>query len=465
MKIPVFGAIGAGIVLGLFTACDDSASEIGSSLVSDEVSIIVDSAFTISGHSEAVEAIIPKTTTQMLGKIDIPSFGTISSSVVTQFLPSTELDTANFAPADVDSLILTLRYAYNSFIGDSIAPMGVKVYALNKQLPAQIASDFNPSDYYNSSSPLATAIYNATSMGSDSIAKLGYRDIRFALPREMGRNLFQQFIDNPSTYANGQIFSKEVFPGIFLENSFGAGRLTLITQTFMSMHMRHIEYNSEEEKLDTLDAEHKYYMVTPEVINNNNLSIKLADAVTERIADGQTLLVAPAGYEVEFEFPTEQILSKFRSHESSNAVLNSLFFSIPADSLANNDGVKAPPYVLLVLKKDRDSFFANNKLPDNVTSFYAEYDSSTKSYDFPLMKSYLLDMMNKEEEIEAGDCLFSLVPVYVGFESTSSNNYYYGSSPTSVISEVLPYLTAPVAAELKLDKARIKMTYSLQSQK
>lgn len=463
MKIPVFGVIGAGLVLGLFTACDDTASEIGSSLVSDEVSIIVDSAFTVSGHSEVVEAIVPKTTTQMLGKIDIPSFGTLSSSVVTQFLPSTELDTANFAPADVDSLILTLRYAYNSFIGDSIAPMGVKVYALNKQLPAQIASNFDPSSYYNPSSPLATAIFNATSMGSDSIADLGYRDIHFSLPRELGRNLFQQFIDNPATYANGQIFAKEVFPGIYLENSFGAGRLTLITQTFMSMHMRHVEYNSESEKLDTLDAVHKYYMVTPEVINNNNLSVKFSDAVTERIAEGKTMLVAPAGYEVEIEFPTEQILSKFRSHESGNAVLNSLYFSIPADSIANTDGVQAPPYVLMVLKKDRESFFANNKLPDDVTSFYSSYDSSTKTYDFPLMKSYLLEM-SKREEFDASDCIFSLVPVYVGFESSSSN-YYYGSSASNVISEVLPYLTSPVAAELKLDKARIKMTYSLQSQK
>lgn len=195
MKIPVVSTLAAALLLGAFTSCDDTASEIGSSLVGNELSIVIDSAFTVTGHSEAIEAIRPKTTTQMLGKIDIPTFGTISSSVVSQFLPSTELDTASFSPADVDSLILTLRYAYDSFIGDSIAPMGLRVYALDKQLPAKIASNFDPKGYYDAQSPLATTIYNATSMGNDSIAKNNYRDIRLTLPRALGRSLFQTFID------------------------------------------------------------------------------------------------------------------------------------------------------------------------------------------------------------------------------------------------------------------------------
>ena len=463
MKVPVVSALTAAVLLGAFTACDDNASEIGSSLVCDEVSIVIDSIFTVTGHTEAIEAIRPKTTTQMLGKIDIPTFGSISSSVVSQFLPSSELDTANFAPADVDSLILTLRYAYDSFIGDSVAPMGVKVYALDKQLPAKIASNFDPKGYYNPQAPLAGTIFNATSMGSDSIAALGYRDIRFSLPRELGRKLFQSFIDNPSYYANGQIFSEKVFPGIYLENSFGSGRLTLVAQTFMSMHMRHIGYDEEEEKLDTLDAVHQYYMVTPEVINNNNLSIKLSDQVTGLVAEGKNMLVAPSGYEVDFEFPTREIIARFRGHQSGVAVVNGLTFSVPADSLVNNDGVQAPPYVLMVLKKDREAFFADNKLPDNTTSFYASYNTVAQSYDFGAMKAYIAEMLDKEK-IEDEDCVFTLVPVQVNFETTSSGSYYYPSS-SQVVSEVLPYLTSPVAAVVNLDEAKIKFTYSLQSQK
>ena len=463
MKIPVVKALSAALLLGAFTACEDNASEIGSSLVGDEVSIVIDSAFTVSGHCEAIEAIRPKTTTQMLGKVDIPAFGSISSSVVSQFLPSTELDTANFAPADVDSLILTLRYGYQSFIGDSVAPMGVRVYALNKQLPTKIASNFNPEGYYNPLQPLASTVFNATSMGSDSIALLGYRDIRFTLPRELGRKLFQSFIDNPDNYANGQIFAEEVFPGLYFENSFGSGRLTLVTSTFMSMHMRHIGYDEEEEKLDTLDAVHQYYMVTPEVINNNNLSVKLSDNVSSLVAEGKNMLVAPSGYEVQFEFPTREIIARFRGHNAGASVVNGLTFSIPADSLVNEDGIQAPPYALMVLKKDRDSFFADNKLPDNITSFYASYNSTTQSYDFSSMRSYILEMLDKET-IEDEDCQFCLIPVQVNFEEISSGSSYYPSTQ-QVISEVLPYLVSPVAAIVRLDDTKIKFTYSLQSQK
>lgn len=124
---------------------------------------------------------------------------------------------------------------------------------------------------------------------------------------------------------------------------------------------------------------------------------------------------------------------------------------------------KAPPYVLMVLKKDRDAFFAENKLPDNKTSFYATYNSSTQTYNFASMRSYLLEMIEKEE-LEDSDCLFSLIPVQVNFENTSSGNYYYGST-SQVETEVLPYLTSPVAAVVRLEDAKIKFTYSLQSQK
>lgn len=454
----------AAAALMTFTAACDSTSEIGSSLANNKVSIVIDSAFTVAGHSEAVEAIRPKTSTQLIGRIDIPDYGTMSSSVVAQFLPSTQLDTANFAPADVDSLILTLRYAYQAFMGDSVAPMGVRVFALDKQLPSQIASDFDPTGYYDPSAPLATTIYNATSMGSDSIAKLGYRDIRLKMPRELGRSLFQSFVDNPATYANGQIFARDIFPGIYLENSFGAGRLTRVSQTTMSMYMRHIEYNDEEEKLDTLDAVHQYFMVTPEVINNNNLEIDLAESVTSKITEGQTMLVAPAGYEVDFEFPVGDIISRFRRDDNGLAVVNGLTFSIPADSLVNDYGVQAPPYALLVLKKDRETFFNENKLPDNKTSFYTSYNKSTQSYDFSSMRSYLIEMLDKET-LTPEDYTFSLIPVQANFETQASSSYYYYGTTQQILTEILPYLESPVVAEVKLDKAKIKFTYSLQSKK
>lgn len=464
-KAPVIALLAASSLMAAFSACDDTVSNIGASLSEEEVEIVIDSAFTVTGKSVPLKAIRPKTTTQMLGRVVIPSYGTMESSVVAQFLPSVELDTADFAPENVDSLVLTLRYGTQSFIGDSVAPMGLRVYALDKQLPPKLDSDFDPSGYYDPSSPLASAVFNATCMGSDSIAALTYRDVRFRLPQQLGRRLFQDFIDNPANYANGKVFANNVFPGIYLQNSYGSGRLTQVSQTYMTMYLRKVEYNDEEQKLDTISAVHLYYMVTPEVQSNNNLSISLAADITDKVEQGKTMIVAPLGYDLEFEFPAKKVIDTFSSIDKASGVINSLTMAIPADSIVNSDGVTAPPYALMVLKKDREAFFSENKLPDNITSFYAEYDSYNQRYFFSGLRPYILNLMEKET-IEPEDYTFCLIPVQVNFENTAgSSNYYYYGTASQVESEVLPYVQSPVVAEVRFEDAKIKLTYSLQTQK
>ncbi len=448
------------LFVGTLISCDgDETSNIGSSLITDQVSIHIDSTFTVTGHSVKMGPIRPKVVSQLLGKITIPDFGTLENSVVSQFLPSTELDTANYRPQDVDSILLYFRYARGNFIGDSVAAMGVKVFALNKQLPKNIDSDFDPKGYYDPSAPLGSKVYNTSSFGNDTLAKQSYRDITVKLPTQLGRDLFQKFVDNPSLYANGQIFANDVFPGLYIENNFGAGRMTLVSSTFMAMHLRREKWNEEEEKLDTISAVHQYYLVTPEVLNNNNIKLTLDPKITERVNQGQSLLVTPGGYEVEFDFPTRDVIATFRSHSNSLTALNGLTMSLPVDTLHNDYGVAAPPYVLMVLKKDRDAFFKDNKLPDNTSSFYATYNSTKGTYDFSLLRNYFAEMLDKEE-ITDEDCRFCLVPVQVNFEQGTG----YGSTQ-SVISEVLPLLVSPCMAQVKFDEAKIKLTYSLQTQK
>lgn len=451
------------LAAGGFYACNgDDTATIGSSLITDEVSIHIDSAFTVTGKSVKMGPMRPKVVSQLLGKVSIPDFGTLENTVVTQFLPSTLLDTAEFRAQDIDSLLLYFRYAAGNFIGDSVAPMGVKVFALNKQLPQGITSDFDPSGYYDPNTPLGSRIYNTSAFDNDSLKKLSIRDITVKLPVELGRQLFTKFVEDPQSYANGQIFSSEVFPGLFIETNFGSGRMTLVHSTFMAMHLRREKWNDETEKLDTLTGIHQYYLVTPEVLNNNNIKLTLDPKITQRIDNGESLLVSPGAYECEFKFPTEDVIASFRKHSNSLAALNALYLSIPVDTLKNEFGVSAPKYTLMILKKDRDAFFAENKLPDSKTSFYAQYDSTDGTYDFVDLRGYLADMLDKESITEE-DCTFCLVPVQINFEEQTSTGYY--STSTQVISEVQPLLITPSMAQVKFDKAKIKLTYSLQTQK
>ncbi|MDE6853957.1 MAG: DUF4270 domain-containing protein, partial [Muribaculaceae bacterium] len=220
-----------------------------------------------------------------------------------------------------------------------------------------------------------------------------------------------------------------------------------------------------EEKPDTIDGTHLYYLTTPEVVSNNNIRYEPSQDLRDRIAAGKAMLIAPCGTEAEIEFPLEDVLKSYTSHNASNSisVLNTLTMRLPVDSIANEAGVTPPPYLLMVLKKDREEFFSKNKLTDNVTSFYATYSSTTKSYYFSNLRDYLIEM-EKKDEITSEDYTFDLVPVQVNFEDLANSGYYYGTTQQTE-SDIQPYFEKPVMGELKLSEAKIKLTYSLQTQK
>ena len=468
MKKTFYAFLFAAGTLCTVAGCNDNTTTIGSSLTGQNVEIMIDSSFQVTGHTVTVARIRPKTTQQLIGNIEIPAYGSLRTSNVMQFLPSTALDTANFTSENVDSLVLTLRYARGAFLGDSVAPMGISVYPLNEKFTAAadtISSGFNPAGYYDSNRLLASKIYNASTFnGTTAEQTATYRDINLNLdPKgDLGKKLYKAFEEHPEYYANGRTFAEHVFPGLYFDTSYGNGRMTLISITSMSMYLRKIYIPTDSITPDTLDAVHTYYMVTPEVVSNNNLTYHMSDKLKDLIAAGHSLMVAPAAAEVELTFPIKDIIAAYKAHSNAVTVVNSLTLEIPADSIENGQGVTPPPYALLVLKKDRDSFFANNKLTDNVTSFYAIYSATTGSYSFTGMRAYFNEMLGRDE-IKPEDYTFSLVPVQVNFENLASSGYYGSSGQTE--SEILPYLVEPAMADIALDRAKIKFSYSLQTQK
>lgn len=455
LRIP-FLAIAASLAacMGISSCGDDGT--IGSSLLEDQVQIVVDSNFTVTGRSVAVPSVRPRTLTELIGAIDIPAYGTMRSSVVAQFLPAVYLDTANYTAANMDSVFMNFRYTPGSFIGDSVAPMGITVYPLTRALPQNLTSDFDPTGYYDPNKVLGTKVYTASTLDDSEGATLATRTVAVRLPLEFGRKLFEAFEANPADFASGAAFTANVFPGVYIESSFGSGRLLQVARTSITWHMSKITYNTTTEKNDTVKAEQECFTVAPEVLNNNNITVDYSPAMLEKINSGSTMLVAPAGYEAEIRLPVPELIASYKASGARLTVLNSVTLNIPADTIASNGEVTPPPYVLLVLKKERDEFFAQSKLPDNKTSFYATYASS--GYTFSGLNTYLNELMDSDEELKEEDYTFSIVPVAVEFER-DANSYY---STSYIVSSVLPYIQAPVAAELNLAKAKVKLTYSKQ---
>lgn len=442
----------------LTPSCDDS-SDIGNSITQDSVTIVVDTTFTLTGQSVSNARVLSRSVTQMIGRVDAPGFGSLSSDIVTQFMPSNILDTVGVGVNDIDSLRLVMMLNLGEYTGDSVAPLGLEIYPLTRQLPSPIYSDFDPTGYYDTSKRYASLIYNASAVGeSDSVKDLGYRMLAVTLPRDLAKGLYSAYRNNPQTYSTPSDFAN-VFPGLYIKNSFGNGRVTRIASTTMHLYYHKTYYDESIEKDTTVLCAGNYFAVTPEIVTNNNIKLEIAPEIKARVAQGQSIIMAPAGLDVQFRFPGIEIIEKYRADISKGlGVINTVGISIPVEEITNKYSIKPPTYLLMTLSKDKEAFFQENKIPDNKTSFYATYNSTSGTYEFSGLRDYLLDLL-KKDEIKDEDITFTLTPVSVSYETNSS--YYYGS--TTTVSGIVPYVSTPVMARLLIEKSKIKLVYSKQT--
>lgn len=442
-------------------SCNE-ASTIGNEIVGDSIQIIVDTSYTMTGRSVADSVVLSRTVTQMLGEIDVPGYGRISSRVVTQFMPAYVLDTAGVSVNDIDSLRLVFRTATDAFVGDALAPVGLTVYRLTRQLHTPIYSDFDPKGYYDPSAPIASTIYSTTAEGQpDSLLREGVREVAVNLPRELAQELYATYRNNPSIYGSPEKFA-QVFPGLFLETSFGSGRITRMTRTTMEMYYHRTKYIDSLARDTTYKYVGNYYAVTPEIISNNAIDLSIDQSIYDRVKKGENIILTPAGLELQIELPIPQIIANYRKNTSGSSalgVINNFGITIPAEEIENDYGITPPPCLLLILTRDKEKFFLENQLNDDKTSFYAEYDSSAGTYSYGNLRQYLINLLNSDEPLTPEDYTFSLVPVNLTKETVAD---YYGTGTTYVTS-ITPYVTEPKMAKFNLDKAKIKLTYSRQT--
>lgn len=457
-------------------SCDEETPAAGGSLVSGQVEIIRDSVFTLTGVPYTTDAVRSRTILQLLGRYSAEGFGRFDSDIVCQYMPSSSIDTVGVKRGDIDSVKLCLMVYKGGFAGDSVAPMGLSVHRLTRQLPTPIYSDFDPAGYYDAA-PIGSTTYSGLLsgypyVGADSEGSL-FKYIYVDLPVELGRELYDKYVAEPAVFNSPKEFASW-FPGLYITNTFGSGRVTRISSNTIDVYYHATETIGEgEEKRDTvLNLQASYLGVTPEVLTNNNITYDMAPALRERAARGEAIMVGPVGYDVEFTFPAREILRRYNEQSGPLAVVNSLSFSIPAEDISNDYGLTPPPYVLMVKKSKKEEFFAKNQLTDNVNSFYASYNATTGRYTFASMLDYIDDIIEKGT-VEPEDEEFVLCPVLVSFYSssaTSSSDYYYAyyygysyNTSSTQVSSITPYVTEPVMTRLDFSKAKVEFSFSKQT--
>ncbi|MDE6073448.1 MAG: DUF4270 domain-containing protein, partial [Muribaculaceae bacterium] len=335
------------------------------------------------------------------------------------------------------------------------------IYPLTKELPSPIYSDFDPEGYYDPNQMLQSQIYKCNDLAdTDTTYVVGNKYIMMGLPKTLAQQLFSLYKENPSNYATPENFTK-VFPGFYVTNSYGSGRVVRIAQTVMRLHY-HKNFVNDNGNDTTVNYIGYYYAVQPEVISNNIIRYNMSESLKQKLAGGQNIVVAPAGRDIEIEFPAREIINSYKTQSGNMSVVNTLTFSIPVEEIENSYDMAPPSAMLMILSKDKDKFFIDNQMTDDVTSFLATYNSTTKTYDFTGMRAYMMDLLSKSE-ITAEDYTFTLTPVTLETTLNTTSSYYYYSPTTETVNAIIPYTGTPAMASLSLDEAKIILTFSKQS--
>ncbi len=471
MKIKsIYAAAAALFSLAAFSSCEDSTSPIGGSLVNGEVTIVVD---TLEMKLDASSILEPnfdsRTQTKLLGRINVPEYGSLDCSFVSQLMCATKMNIPDSITVnDVDSMRMVLTVPRGSLTGDSLAPQQLKVYQLTKQLPSDINSTFDPKGYYNPSDPLGVKSYTLSALSmNDSLFKL-QESIRIPimLPRKLAQDIFTAYRNNPETFQWPQTFA-QYFPGVYVEQNFGNGCIGVISSMKFYTYWHYMKQVYQ--KKDDDSGEYHYvptlardsvclFSSQPEVLSANKITYNVSDYLKNLANSGKSIITTPGGYYVNVKFPAQEIIDKYDRDLYSVAVVSKLSFEIPAEAVENDYGLEAAPHLLMVKASEREAFFRENKIPDGKTSFYAAYNSEKKCYTFAGMREYILDLINSGKPVEPADMDFSLVPVVVSTEEVP--NY---SSSTTYVTRCAPYIGRPTVTQLDTDKAIICFSYSRQT--
>lgn len=437
-------------------ACEDTITTIGSSLDASSITITVDSTFTqASGQSVFTDSIIGRTTDPLLGNLSLQNYGTLGTGFLTQFMPTLNIDTAGVTAETLDSLILFLNYYNTDLLGDSLAPMVINIYRLDQTLSSPLYTNIDPNEYYNPDNLLASQAFGSSQEGyiDSSDEERPYKRISVKLPIELGREIFNEYKQNPDIFASPYSFAT-FFPGVYMDISYGNGRVINIKGVFMTMFYRSIDEEGESKNL-----EYTYMGVTPEVRSINHFTLTPDATLQQNVNDGKIYVQSPIGYMPALHFPTGEIIARYREaldatdgHKIQN-ILNSLSFVIPA--ITDATGVLDPPsYLLFIRRSQVTEFFAEKKLPDNVNSFYAAYDKDTQSYTFSNLSPYILNVMDNGGATPDDEDII-LFPVQVTSETTST---YYNT--TTEITSITPYCALPSIVELDIANSKITINYT-----
>ncbi|MDR0394499.1 MAG: DUF4270 domain-containing protein [Tannerella sp.] len=440
-----------GIALG---SCDDNLTAVGTSIQppDDRISVHTDT-FMMMASTIKLDSIFAKTTQCMLGEMYDPLYGTIKSDFLCQFYCREDFQFAE-APHEgkIDSVELFIMYSNDAYgrvsaYGDTLLPMEASVYPVTGVLNRSFYTKDNLEIYADMNNLLAKTMYTPYDMSiTDSVRALidsyGYYvytpNIRIKLPAQLGQKIYDETVNNPSTFASPDRFNA-FFPGLYVTNTFGSGNLIFTQGERIILRISYSVLRKDAQGQDSLAYRNEEIRSTQDVIQanrfkNDNLDHLLVENPTH------TYIKAPAGVCTKLVIPTTEIS---KTMNIQNRFINGFTLNLkylPADEW---DFAYSPPSHLLILPEDSvQSFFENGMVENYQTSYvsflhdanessssspsatYYGYNPSTRTYSFGNISNLLKAHIKNSPE---KDLSVLVLPVNRSYNTSSSysNTVYY----------------------------------------
>lgn len=430
-------------LLIVFVACDDTLKQVGFTVQpeKDKLAISTDSML-LSARTVEVDSVFSRTKYPVLGEYSDPIFGSIKSEYMGEFFYTEE---SSFKEgATVDSVRLTVSYA--TLIGDSLTPMRLSVYNLEKSIPKnKDYTNINPKKFADMSSPIGSTLftgknetYHTEVHGSGNyMQKITVYDIHVPLPKALGESFLEEYQKpNHGFFESADVFRKK-FPGMYITTSFGNSTIMKINITSLYVHYHYLDKGGSSQKTDTIRTAAFRLNMTPEVtqinyIESNNEKLLIPN-------DEKAYVKSPVGVNTEVTFPVSTIHERLKKQALSQAKL--VVYALPEGNENSNVKIAPPAHLLLINKDSLSGFFEKRKRPDNVTSYIAEFNKLTYSYDFKNISAMInyYKEQNKDKtsnEYQPFDLTYYLVPVDVTFAAGQGGQQ--SNIPIAVYNQMQP---------------------------
>lgn len=438
-----------------FVACDDTTDFLGASVVSgaDYIKASVSTFYPMSSTVKS-DTIYTRSSTAYLGRYTHPNFGSFESSFMTQFNVAEDYQIPGFSAfvpdngaagllEEVNDRSITperfyMAGLYTGYFGDSTAVGSVNVYRLDKDLYNSdeiYYSNVNPDDFYKSSDLLGSASYSPVDLSiSEENREDNYQYMIVQLPVSVGKEIIQLY---QKCRKNGLVFRNEFlkeFKGIYAKQVQGDGFLLYLDQVRLSFQMKEYALDETGKPRQTVDGRDSTFhtvfsfSTTKEIVQVNKFKDNTPESLLEQ--DTCTYLKSPAGLYTQVRIPLKAITD---SIIAKGDTLSGISISFQIDSLKNDiSGINPPEYLMMIrdtatvqgiFRNYQKDFFADNQLPDNITSFVSSLSLGT--YDFSDVRRLLTTAIEEYGGVEN-------VPEYLNVLLMPINITFDGSTPIAV---------------------------------